>query len=100
MKIAGTLVISPVFIVLFEFAVEPLNLGPRPPASIFCIDRSYFIIDEDPPPLLRPFDVDQLDLSQVGIQESPRRQVCSEKGDDIGWFITTCLKSTAAPAKM
>jgi len=30
MEITGTFVISPVFIVLFEFAVKPLDLGPQP----------------------------------------------------------------------
>jgi hypothetical protein len=66
-KIAGTLVISSVFIVLFEFAVESLDLEPRPPVFIPYPERGNFIVDEDPPSLLRPFNVDQLDLSQVGI---------------------------------
>jgi hypothetical protein len=33
-EIPGALVVSPVFIVLLEFAVDPLKLGPRPRSSI------------------------------------------------------------------
>jgi hypothetical protein len=48
------------------------------------LDWDYFIINDRSPALLRPFDADELHLSQVGILELPLREVYYQKGHGIG----------------